>query len=73
MQAVLITLWVAAVVVCFVKDKPGLGMLGMVFPLFAWVGSIRVAKPGSYWDTKNYPIGSSNYQLARNRFPVDTR
>ena len=46
-----------SVVISFQKGKPGFGIIGIFFGIFAWVGAIRIAKPDSSWARKNYPPG----------------
>ena len=56
---------------CIAKGKWGMALAGLfVMGIFAIVGAIRIAKPGSYWDRQNYPIGGGKYLLARERFNV---
>jgi hypothetical protein len=35
--------------ICFVKGKPIVGAIGLLIPVVAWVGAIRLAKPHSPW------------------------
>ena len=37
------------VVICFLKSKPALGIIGPLIPAVALIGSIRLAKPRSLW------------------------
>jgi hypothetical protein len=58
-------------VLCFMKGKPGFALLGIFLAgIFAIVGAIRVAKPGSWWANRYYEPGSAKEQLARQRFPA---
>lgn len=67
---VLVGLALIPVVICWQKGKIGFALLGLGFMgAFAIIGALRIAKPGSSWDKKNYPIGSGKYVLARERFP----
>ena len=45
---------VVFVVVTFLKGKLKLALAGVVFPLFAMVGAIRLAKPRSWWARRFY-------------------
>lgn len=49
-----IALNVVFVVLTFLKGKLKLALAGVVFPLFAMVGAIRLAKPGSWWSRRFY-------------------
>jgi hypothetical protein len=49
---VLIPLQIAGVLlslVCFVKGKPFMGIVGLFVPLVALVGALRPARPDSRW------------------------
>jgi hypothetical protein len=46
---VVIAVHVALSVICLLKGKLTLGALGLVFPLIALVGAVRLAKPSSIW------------------------
>jgi len=52
---------VSYTVVCLLKGKLALGLIGFFFPLLALVGSIRLAKPTSFWARRFY----SDEKLAR--------
>jgi hypothetical protein len=41
-------------VICLLKGKVVTGVIGVVFGIVALVGAIRLAKPGSWWDTHRY-------------------
>jgi hypothetical protein len=45
-------------VICLLKGKLWCGVLGVYITLFALVGAIRLARPGSLWARKRYPAGS---------------
>lgn len=45
-------------VICLLKGKTWSGVLGIYISLFAIVGAIRVARPGSVWARRRYPEGS---------------
>jgi len=40
---------VGLLVVCWLKGKPGMLLLGLFVPLVGLIGAIRLAKPASYW------------------------
>ena len=40
--------------VCILKGKLATGILGVVVPVIAWVGAIRLATPGSWWARRRY-------------------
>jgi lysyl-tRNA synthetase class 2 len=56
---------VVFVVVTFLKGKLKLALAGVVFPLFALVGAVRLAKPGSWWARRFYkPDGRKHRRAA---------
>ena len=40
---------VGLLVVCWLKGKPGMVLLGLFVPLIGLIGAVRLAKPSSYW------------------------
>ncbi len=44
-----VTVHLVSAVVCFIKGKIATGMIGIVVPIVATVGAIRLAKPTSVW------------------------
>jgi hypothetical protein len=48
----------AFTVICLLKGKVWCGVLGVYISLFALVGAIRLARPGSFWARSRYPEGS---------------
>jgi len=50
-------------VICLLKGKTWSGILGIYISLFALVGAIRLARPGSPWARSRYP--SDSRKLAR--------
>ena len=68
-QAVLVplqALGLAAAVLCFLKGKRFMGIVGIFIPLVAWIGAVRLAKPRSIWARKRY--GEDKLAKARDRF-----
>jgi hypothetical protein len=57
----------AFTVVCLLKGKVWCGVLGLYVSLFAVVGAIRVARPGSLWARSRYPAGSRKLAKAMAR------
>ena len=51
--------------VTFMKGKIVLGLVGLFIPLFAYVGAIRLARPGSPWARWRY--GGNERKLAKSR------
>jgi len=41
-------------VICLLKGKVTTGVIGLVISIVAFVGAIRLAKPGSWWATHHY-------------------
>ncbi len=52
------------VAVCFMKGKLGTGVIGVVVPFLALVGSFRLARPHSAWAKRRYPEGSHKLDRA---------
>lgn len=66
------------VVVTLFKGKTWTGLLGMFLPIFAIVGAVRLARPGSPWCKLFYTEASSRYRRSvirekRYRQPVTKR
>jgi len=40
---------IGLLVVCWLKGKPGMVILGCFVPLIGLIGAVRLAKPTSYW------------------------
>ena len=49
------------------KGKPWTGVFGMFVPPLAWIGAIRLAKPGSPWAKRFYKPGSRKLERATAR------
>lgn len=49
-----VVLHLATAGICFLKGKLATGMIGIVVPLVATVGAIRLAKPHSVWARRRY-------------------
>lgn len=58
--------------VALAKGKAFTGLLGMLVPVFAVVGAIRLARPGSPWAYKHYPDGSPKALRAARREEHDS-
>ena len=61
---------VAHFAICLVavfKGKPWTGVFGMFVPPVGWIGSIRLAKPGSPWAKRRYAPGSEKLARAQTR------
>lgn len=57
-----------AIVACFMKSKPVLGIAGILgFGLLSVIGAIRLAKPDSSWAMKRYD--RTHLALSQGRFP----
>jgi hypothetical protein len=52
--AVSVVMHLACAFVCFLKGKVATGMIGIVVPVVAAVGAVRLAKPGSPWARRRY-------------------
>jgi len=53
-------------VICFLKSKLATGLIGLVVPIVAFVGAVRLAKPGSVWARRRY--GQSKLERSQRRF-----
>lgn len=60
-------------VVALYKGRPMLGLLGLLVPVLALVGAVRLARPTSPWARWRYPEGSSKALRSRRRFPLRDR
>lgn len=69
LYVLLVALHLGTAAVCFVKGKIATGMIGIVVPIIATVGAVRLAKPTSVWARRRY----TGKKLARShrRFDVD--
>lgn len=73
--ALFIVFWVAPVGVCLLKGKiftAAISLTGIGLFL-AWIGSMRVGKPGSPWARAKYPEGSKKMAKARRRKAAEDR
>ncbi|MFP3712671.1 hypothetical protein [Puerhibacterium sp. TATVAM-FAB25] len=55
-------------VVCFLKGKVATGMVGIVVPVVAAVGAVRLAKPSSWWARRRYAARPRRRARAQERF-----
>ena len=58
----------ACAVVCFLKGKVATGMVGIVVPVVAAVGAVRLAKPSSSWARRRYADRPRRRARAEARF-----
>jgi hypothetical protein len=65
--AIVVAINLVFALVCFLKGKIGTGVIGVVVPLVAFVGAIRIGRPGSPWAHRRYPEGSHKAERARVR------
>lgn len=63
-----LALHLATAGICFLKGKIATGLVGIVVPVVATVGAIRLAKPTSMWARRRYP--DAKLTRARHRFGV---
>ena len=61
--AVVLAVNLAFTIICLLKGKVWLGVIGIYIGLFAFIGAIRLARPGSPWARRRYADGSR--KLAR--------
>jgi hypothetical protein len=57
----------AAALIAFAKGKLGTGVIGLVVPVVAWVGAIRLARPRSPWAHWRYTEGTRKVARAEAR------
>jgi hypothetical protein len=57
----------AFVVLALLKGRVWLGVLGVLFPLLALIGAIRLGRPESLWARRRYPAGSRKLRKATAR------
>ena len=60
-------------VIALFKGRPLLGLLGLLVPLVALFGAVRLARPTSPWARWRYPEGSKKAARSRRRFPERER
>lgn len=63
----------AVAVAALLKGRIVLGLLGLLVPLLALVGALRLARPSSPWARRRYPEGSAKAARSRARFPAGRR
>jgi hypothetical protein len=56
----------AMATICFLKSKLPTGLIGIVVPIVAFVGAVRLGKPSSVWARRRY--GDRKLSRARRRF-----
>lgn len=69
--AVVALLDLSLTVVCILKGKLSLGLVGLVVPLLSLVGAVRLAKPDSWWARRRYAPDSARMARAQRRFGPD--
>ncbi len=55
-------------VICLLKGKVVTGVIGIVIGFVAFIGAIRLAKPGSWWAVRRYPAHSKRAARAARRY-----
>ena len=55
------------VVVCYLKGKLFVGTVGIFVPPVAFVGAVRLAKPGSPWARRQYAANAAKMERALRR------
>jgi lysyl-tRNA synthetase class 2 len=66
--AAILGLDLALTVVAALKGKYAMAVVGILVPLVSLVGAIRLAKPGSPWAQRRYPLGSQKLRRATARY-----
>lgn len=67
--SIAVAIHVMLCIICLLKGKNVIGILGLAIPLLGDFGSFRLAKPESYWAKRFY--GDKKMGRARGRFPAD--
>lgn len=67
--AILVTVLFELTICAFValKGKLSTAVIGMFIPMVAWIGAIRLARPGSWWAKRRYKPGSGKLTKATAR------
>ncbi|MBD8077777.1 hypothetical protein [Cellulosimicrobium arenosum] len=68
LYTVVVVAHLALAFVCLLKGKLATGLIGIVVPLVATVGAIRLAKPSSFWARRRYAGRPGRLARARRRF-----
>jgi hypothetical protein len=55
-------------VICLLKGKVTTGVIGIVISVVAFVGAVRLAKPGSWWATHRYASRPQRAARAAHRY-----
>jgi len=55
-------------VICLLKGKVVTGVIGIVISIVAFVGAVRLAKPGSWWATHHYASRPRRAERAAHRY-----
>jgi hypothetical protein len=55
-------------IVCLLKGKLPVALIGIFMPVVAYAGAWRLAKPGSWWARRRYDPGSRKDRRSRRRF-----
>ena len=55
-------------VICLLKGKVVTGVIGIVIGFVAFIGAVRLAKPGSWWASHRYPDHPKRAALAARRY-----
>ena len=63
----------ALATVAVLKGKTVTGVAGVLFPIVALIGAVRLAKPGSFWAERRYEPGSRKLARATERHERHTR
>jgi hypothetical protein len=69
--AVAVTLILGLAVICFLKGRVLLGVIGVFVPVVAFVGAVRLAHPASSWARRRY--SGARLEEARERFDPSRR
>lgn len=63
--SVIIMVHIGYTVICLLKGKIATGLIGLPVPTLSFVGSIRLAKPTSYWAKRYYSEAKMTRSVAR--------
>ncbi len=70
-SSILVLIHVGLCIICLLKGKNAIGLLGLALPLLGWIGAFRLAKPMSFWARRFY--SDKKMGRAEGRFPSTRR
>ncbi len=59
--------WLLPLAITVLKGKLFTAVFGVIWPVFVWVGALRLAKPGSPWAVRRYASRPEKFERAKQR------